>query len=216
MYTHYVYTIVHAHNIIDATCTKYTTYAQQQYLTSKSTLSLPRNLAPSGLSMLFPACRRPHFFHFTDVFFHITCHKHRHNTSIQYQFISTWYWPCIFFMTTLPTSFLMNQEYLHAIHLHKKSFLHKNDPWQPCQIVTTYIHKYIIISIIQSSYWQTTIYIHTYIYKHRHNHDHDIITNINSSQHSQDIWHLKYIYFTFSSYLSHVCTTTVHLPLWTN
>lgn len=37
----------------------------------------------------------------------------------------------------------------------------------------------------------------------------------NSSQHSQGIWRLKSIYFTFSCYLSHDYTSTIHLPQWT-
>ena len=58
-----------------STCTTYTTYPQQYYHTFKTTLSLPRNLASSVLSMLILACCKPHYFHFAHVSFNITCHN---------------------------------------------------------------------------------------------------------------------------------------------
>jgi len=68
MCTHYIYKILHAHNTIDETYTTILPHIQ-------TTLSLPRNLASSVLSMLILACYRTHFFHFVDVSLELPTHR---------------------------------------------------------------------------------------------------------------------------------------------
>lgn len=191
--------------------------------------------------MLILACRRPHCFHFADVSFNITCHNinigiiqvyiinsYPHDTDLVYL---SWLLFQIGFSWTKSLFMLFTSIRNHSATRMILTTLSNND-------IHTYINTYIIISLKQSSSYQTMTYIHTFMYTYININIIMIITKFpdnirsrlreipsfmehmrnienNSSQHIQVIWHLKSIYSTFSCYLSLEYTTTVHLPQWT-
>ena len=151
MCTHHICNMYNIHNI----CTTLVSHIQ-------------KNLASSFLSMLILARRRPHCFHFVDVSLSITCsyHKHRHNTSMEYKFIFTWYWRHIFFITTIPTWFLIAKNFFMLFacignHSTTRTILDdfsNND-------IDTWIHTYIYVNISINNHdpvRQHYAYIHIY------------------------------------------------------